>query len=369
MYLAERMASVGRSNNFNLIRMVAALSVLISHSFTLALGNSKAEPFSLSLGLSLGKMAVDVFFIASGFLICGSLISRGDAVRFFCSRVLRIYPGLLVMLMLTSFVLGPLMTDLPLGEYLSSPLTWSYPFKTAIFALGTQVGLPGVFYYNPYPIAVNGSLWTLRFEILMYGLIFLAWFGCRFLNKNSSDLRRIVFLLGFLALLGHWLFCVSDYKAQKIWLDFVKLFSLFFLGAAVRLYPEKFFLSKKLALIAVVCIFISSFNQMVFKFVWPISIIYLVFFVAYAEVNFLKFYESVGDYSYGLYIYAFPMQQIIADKVARIGVAEMVFYSMLVTMPFAIVSWHKIESKALDSIPLAVVLVNKLLGKAGFRFR
>ncbi len=99
--------AVGRDNNFNLIRLMAALSVLFSHSVA-ALGlPSSREFFFDHLGLSLAEMAVDVFFVTSGFLVAGSLVNRGDVIAFLWARALRIYPAIWVMLVLTVFALAP----------------------------------------------------------------------------------------------------------------------------------------------------------------------------------------------------------------------------------------------------------------------
>src|SRR4051812_37390900 len=91
----------GRDNNFNLIRVLAALAVLVTHSFTLALGTSDAEPFAHSLGMTPGGMAVDIFFVTSGFLVTASMLQRQNIIAFLWARALRIFPALWVMLIVT----------------------------------------------------------------------------------------------------------------------------------------------------------------------------------------------------------------------------------------------------------------------------
>ncbi len=93
----------GRDNNFSLIRIIAAFAVLITHSFALAIGTGEAEPFQKFLGMTMGTIAVDIFFITSGFLVTSSLLTRQSVIEFVWARVLRIYPALLVMLCLTVF--------------------------------------------------------------------------------------------------------------------------------------------------------------------------------------------------------------------------------------------------------------------------
>ena len=108
--------SAGRDNNFNLVRMVAAYAVLVSHSYVLTAGTSAAEPGNESIGLSLGAIALHVFFLASGFLVTASILNRRSVIEFAWARALRIVPALVVMLVLSALILGPLYTTLPLGH-------------------------------------------------------------------------------------------------------------------------------------------------------------------------------------------------------------------------------------------------------------
>src|SRR6186997_3455935 len=125
----------GRDNNFNLIRIVAALAVLINHSFVLSAGTGDAEPLQ-GLGMSLGMIAVDVFFITSGFLVTASLLTRQSAIEFIWARVLRIYPALLLMLLLTVFGLGIFFTQLPVPSYLANSLVYTYFLKCSTLITG-----------------------------------------------------------------------------------------------------------------------------------------------------------------------------------------------------------------------------------------
>ena len=118
----------GRDNNFNLIRIVAALVVLITHSFALAAGTSAAEPFQKSLGMTTGSIAVDAFFITSGFLVTASLSKRRSVLDFVVARALRIFPALLVMLLLTVFGIGVFFTSMPVQGYLAAYKTYFYHY-------------------------------------------------------------------------------------------------------------------------------------------------------------------------------------------------------------------------------------------------
>ena len=121
----DQLAS-GRDNNLNLIRMVAAAAVLVSHAWPIALGAGTPEPLSQLTGHSLGSLAVYVFFAVSGFLIMASFDRTRDPVAFLAARTLRLFPALFVSLLLVAFVLGPVVTTLPVAEYLAHPQTLAF---------------------------------------------------------------------------------------------------------------------------------------------------------------------------------------------------------------------------------------------------
>ena len=115
------------SNNFDFLRVIAALLVLISHCpelFNYSVFNS--DPFSQSIGMSMGRTAVLIFFIISGYLISRSWESKESITDFFIARFLRIYPALIVITILTAFVLGPLLTTLSTSEYFDHHITYKY---------------------------------------------------------------------------------------------------------------------------------------------------------------------------------------------------------------------------------------------------
>ncbi len=157
----------GRNNNFNLIRIMAAIAVLITHCFTITMVSDAAEPLRASLGMSLGDIAVDVFFITSGFLVTASLLNRQNCIEFAWARILRIMPALLVMLVLTVFGIGVFFTTLPVSTYLADAQTYQYLLHGATLIRGVDMTLPGVFESNPHH-SVNAPLWTLPHEVQLY---------------------------------------------------------------------------------------------------------------------------------------------------------------------------------------------------------
>ena len=139
----------GRNNNFNFIRIIAAYSVLVTHSFALALGSGDAEPFRNALQMTMGSMAVDVFFVTSGFLVTASLLNRGSVIEFCYARALRILPALIVMLLLCVCVIGVLFTNRSAALYFLSHDTYLFFLKNSLLFLGVSYNLPGVFEEPP----------------------------------------------------------------------------------------------------------------------------------------------------------------------------------------------------------------------------
>ena len=141
-------------NNFDVIRVLAAATVIISHSFPLL--GKPYEPFARYLGNydTGGGLAVAVFFVISGFLICRSCLER-PIQAYLVARCLRIVPALAVLVLLGMFLVGPVFTTLPLDEYFAAAGTYEHLLNISIFFQHT--GLPGVFWGGP----VNGTIWTL----------------------------------------------------------------------------------------------------------------------------------------------------------------------------------------------------------------
>jgi peptidoglycan/LPS O-acetylase OafA/YrhL len=110
---------------------LAAFAVLLSHSYALVLGTSAAEPLHDLLGMTPGTIAVDIFFITSGFLVTGSLLTRKNTFEFIWARFLRIYPALIVMVLPVTLALGLFFSSVPLMSFLTSKETLRFLAKNS----------------------------------------------------------------------------------------------------------------------------------------------------------------------------------------------------------------------------------------------
>ena len=299
----------GRDNNLNLIRFLAAGSVLVSHAWPIALGPGAGQPLEAQLGITLGHLAVSIFFVASGFLIARSWIRARDFKSWASARALRLFPALLVTLALTVFVLGPAVTALAPAAYWTAPGTWSYlPANLSLAFL--QYPLPGVFETNPYPEAVNGSLWTLVHEVACYGGVALA--GA--LGLLAGPRRFSLCLLGFLAFqAAAW----AGGAALPLKLQLLANLSLpFFLGMAAQVLAPWLRLHWAPAL-ALWALALALGGLPGGREALMLAIAYSVLWLAYVPAGPLRLWNRLGDYSYGVYIWASPCSSSSSISGAR----------------------------------------------------
>lgn len=348
MYVRLSKYTHGRDNNFNLIRFIAAILVLFSHSAVIVTGDHSLEPLFNKLGFSLGYISVDVFFISSGFLITASLLQRNDLISFAWARILRIYPGLIVATLLTIVLLG-LFSSLGWGEYLKNEDTQLFLHKNTVIFFGVHYQLPDVFNGLALPDIVNGSLWTLPWELRMYCLIGfiggLCFYTARF---QSVQLPKIILYIALISTTALYAYRVIfgeiplNFEASAL-----RFTSLFFIGATFYVFKERIVMSTKLAVVAAVILFVCSFNKVIFFFSYMIFLPYLVLYLAYVPKGFIRHFNKLGDYSYGMYVYAMPVQQALVALVPSIGIAALSIQAFIITLIFSLFSWYYVEKPAL----------------------
>lgn len=330
----------GRNNNFNLIRIIAATSVLASHAFTLVHSSApRHEPLVDLTGQSLGYFAVAVFFGISGLLIARSFDRRSSIWHFGLSRVLRLWPALLVVLFLTAVVLGPLMTTKGLHEYFTSPQFWSYiPKNLTLYFM--QYNLPGVFPDNNLPGTINGSLWTLAFEFICYcGVVFVGYLG--FLKSKPLFLGFLVFVtIAYSGSVFGLPFAVLGTRLGRLALPFA-------LGMAAYVFRDQIRLGPLPAIILWLIVLALSSSPL-FATAIQVALVYTVFWLALVPKGKILLYNRLGDYSYGVYIYAFPTQQTVAALFPHMSALENILVSLPLTLMLALFSWVVIEKPSLD---------------------
>jgi peptidoglycan/LPS O-acetylase OafA/YrhL len=338
-------ASLGRDNNYNLLRIIAAFAVLFTHSFALATGNADAEPLRTTLGMTLGDLAVDIFFIISGFLVTGSLLKTGSTNVFLWHRFLRIYPALVLMLLMTVFGLGLFFTSLTWRQYLANREVYSYLFHGITLIRGVRWSLPGVFEHNPLGPAINGALWSLPFEVLMYVLLAAIFMGLRFFRREGFRVFRIIVVCLAVCFGGAYLVerLVCGESSTMVRCSF-----MFFTGVSYFILRGEIRLCHSLFWVAIAALFLTAWSRQLFFSVYAVTLAYIVMYLAYVPSRIIRKYNRLGDYSYGVYIYAFPVQQSLAAILPGISVASMLLLSSCCTLILAVSSWHFLEKYALS---------------------
>lgn len=303
---------------YDYLRLAAAILVIAHHARVL----DGQPPMILGAGADLGALGVGIFFVISGYLVGGSLARASSLGIFVAKRALRIFPGLAVALLFTAFALGPMVSTLGLADYLRDQAPYGYVLKNlSLYAV--TYDLPGVFLAVPLAGVVNGSLWTLRLEFTAYmalaalgaarratpkvltALALSAAMGAIVIHALGLDARDDLFRLAYLAATNGFLFLTGaalQASAQRppLWLT---------VAAVTLLLTPVWFLG--LPLIAL-------------------------------RLGALNAPRVPVDLSYGLYIYSFPLQQVLAQR------DELTLTSsLIVALPCALLSWLLVEKPAL----------------------
>ena len=310
-------------NSFDWLRLLAAAMVIHHHVYPLS--GRTAPSFFFA---DYGALGVGIFFVISGYLVSGSLARSATLGDYIKKRLLRIEPGLIVSLLVTALALGATVTTLPLAQYLTSPQLWLYVAKNTLL-YPVEYTLPGVFAANPFPAVVNGSLWTLRLEFSCY-LALAALAAVKLLRPRVVTVLVLIAAAGLVALHLIW-------PPEAGWLrlaDVAVLNGFLFLGGVwLHLHgkpPPWWVVAASLLLLATP--------------LWALGLPAVVL-----GLGRLAAPKLPADLSYGLYIYAFPLQQVLAMH----GMLSL-WTAMAATLPFAAASWFLIEKPALRFKPKAV---------------
>jgi peptidoglycan/LPS O-acetylase OafA/YrhL len=305
-------------NHFDLARFIAALLVMLTHAFALTPRGPHVEPLVYLSGhrTDLGVVGVAAFFIMSGFLIAGSWERSGRLNDFMRARLLRILPGLALALLLCA-VVGAFLTVTP-EHYPASAA--SYVWRNLLMYRG-QADLAGVFASNPYGPVVNGSLWTLRHEFTCYLLIAALGLVRQLRLPVMLLIDRINMLRELLPLLAWFMAgaCAYAWRAQVVsralWLALAALTLL---------------------------LIVNGVTLLVIAPLLAVALIRLLYLPGP-----LTGFGRYGDFSYGLYIYAFPVQQLLVWLMPLQTPLQNFLMALPLTLALAVLSWYLVERRCL----------------------
>ncbi|MGB2741774.1 MAG: acyltransferase [Cognaticolwellia sp.] len=323
--------------------------VIVSHSYALALGSRDLEPIKQLLGISLGSIAVDIFFITSGLLVTRSLLVRTDIKFFIVSRILRIFPALLISV-LFCVVLGAYLSNFPLQQYIKDPELLNFIIYNSTIIVTDFQELPGVFYEAPLDRSVNGSLWTLPWELRMYVVLCLIGIFCTLLKKIKVQFNIASYIIVFIAVCSTCLYFYFHFTENYHWFyyKFFRFASAFFIGGSAYVLRKYIFLELKWVFILLSLLVLAlCINKTVFFIAYIFSTPYLILCAAYLPKGKILQYNKLGDFSYGTYIYAWPIQQTIAIKIIDLTPTQMSLAAGVIVLFLSVLSWNLIEKPSM----------------------
>lgn len=338
------------SNNFDFLRVVAAFFVVLGHQYEIF----KFPPPAL-LASSIATVGVKIFFAISGYLIAQSWDRDPHLIRFVLRRALRILPGLVVLCLFTAYVIGPIFTSLPIKNYLLDPRTFHYVWSNS--KLSITYFLPGMFEGNPIKYAVNGSLWSIPSEVFMYTIVAATGVLLSVLRGKLNSLTTWTVLLALA--IGIKVYFTLFYTGGMIVFYATSVNATFDVGiyfiAGAFLWQLNAIHKPRLdvAIIGLFALFILVGSApTAFFYVEGLIFAYAVLALGLASTPVINQTGHYGDFSYGLYLYAFPMQQVSYQLFGSdYGWAIPLLFVVTTTGALAYLSWHLVEKNALRLKP------------------
>ena len=332
-----------QANNFDLLRILFAWFVIVSHSYVLN-GNGPTDPlFEMTQQTFLFSfIGVKGFFIISGYLIFKSMVVSTSIFEYLVKRVLRIFPALAVVLLVTLaavyFIypsnIPPFFTNKEVYAYFLGNVIL---FKPHFFISGIFSGLPSS--------AINGSLWTIEYEFFFYVFILLFFY----FRSNKKILKALLVIVVALFLMVRLAF--YDWTVQThFFIPLEPLFDLgpyFLMGSLLSCFdfdkmPAKNAIAAVLSMALIASVYFKIGHTVVY-FTLPFIVIYVGKQTS-KLANWV--HTKLGDPSYGIYLYAFPLQQLLIYWY-RPSTLVLFIASTIGAFVFGYLSWIFIEKKAL----------------------
>ena len=322
--------SRGRPNNVLLLRLLLALSVLVAHSVDLLMGDPGEPVYWLTRQrASLGDFAVEGFMVLSGYLVAESWACSRGTVDFLGKRVLRIYPAFVLCCLLSVLVAAPLG-----GGDLRSASPGGLALSTLLLQ---EPRVPGAMADLPFRGSINGSLWTIAIEFQCY--LVLAGLGLIGVLRR----RPLVHIAAWTAVLFY-----GGTVVLGLWTPFARLAVFFAIGAWLYLNPGLVPRRGRWAVAALALLVVAdAMPGPAFFLVLPFAWSYLVLWLASARVVALPGWLARSDFSYGAYLYGWPVQQVVIRDLGVVSPPLLLALSLPVTLGLAALSWYGVERRAL----------------------
>lgn len=335
--LADQLAlSRNRPAGFDYMRIALAVSIICLHGLNVTLGLGRALEILGSFRIGIA-MILALFFALSGFLVTASLQRCKSLISFLGLRVLRIGPALAVETTLSAVMIGSVFTELPLAQYVADPTFHAY-FLNMVGDIHYE--LPGVFLHNPLPDVVNAQLWTVPYELWCYVILAL-------LAVTTICFNRVAYLV-FLVIVQVGLASYDVYRWEEVPIQLRPhlLVFCFLAGVGFYLWRDKVPFNRTACLVALL-LCAAGMATGRGDALAPVPAAYVACYLGLMNPR-RSWIVSSGDYSYGLYLYGFVIQQCVA----AFGPPVQHWYlNILISLPLAfgvaVASWHFVEKHAL----------------------
>jgi peptidoglycan/LPS O-acetylase OafA/YrhL len=329
------------SNNFNFIRLCMAVLVIVGHSFEIVDGNRHREPLSrIFHTLSLGELAVDGFFILSGYLIVKSWERRPNLLSYIKKRVYRIYPGFVVASLISALIVGPLGTRA--AAYFSQFDPFAY-LVSLLFLF--EPAVPATFHGLRY-CHVNGSTWSIAYEFRCY--LAVALFGlCGLIRNKWGWLFMTALAIGIAMVPQAIMDRANDSSAVIVFGlpgQFFRLFALFAAGGAFCLFRDGIRYETQYAVPALIITILAFFTSETTELAMATTGAYVFFWLGFKHIKGLQWHRAWPDISYGVYLYGWPCQILLLWYFRSINPFAMTPCALILTFGLAWLSWRFVES-------------------------
>jgi len=325
------------NNNLDIFRVIAAFMVIFGHAYAILPFEGQKDILGRLLVFDYsGSLAVKIFFFLSGLVVTNSLLNKKDIRSFLVSRFFRIWPALTVVLVVWAFVLGPLFSTQSFLEYFSNPEIYGYFPRSLLMDM--RYDLPGVFQGNALK-AVNGSLWTIPFEVYAYITLTATYLLGVTNSKRLSVLLFLVFLVD--PIIGR--------KLIFTWLppnpEITLLAPCFAFGSLCAIFKNE--IEINIAGLVGVWTLYYLFSPSTYNFYFfYLATFYSIVFIS-SRFWLLKI-KPTADISYGVYLWGWPVQQVMAQQFPQLGIAFNQFSSIVISALLGYVSWRFVESRFIN---------------------
>lgn len=336
----EKQYGLEDKNCFDFLRVIFCTIIIFSHLYELS--QCKDLNF-LSFFHDIGIMALQAFFIISGFLVAKSYQRTSTLKKYFIKRAKRLFPAYIFLLLLTVIIMS-LFSKYSFFDYFKNTDIYKYFAWNIMFLNFMHPCLPGVF-ENNLLCSVNGSLWTLKVEESFYIALPLIFY---FIRKTKRTI--IVFAAIYFSSLLYW-YIMADILNKPLLAKQMPGYLAFFITGIFFYLNLNYVLTNKKKLFALVIISLvtTCFFSFQINILYPAAFGLLIVIIAYSLPVFNNF-GKYGDFTYGLYIYHFPIIQVFRqyDLFEKYNAVAMAIVVVAITFLFAAFSWFFIERRFLD---------------------